>query len=280
MRRHQGWYRDRVLKVPCGSGPNRWDTRLLGNMLTEESANRGLNFLTPGIFELARDRITVAEGAVDPFRLLRNMLSSQPMCFNLFGEPARDLELATALTRALWGNRIARVVNVRFEWAPEPAAEYLNDRTAFDAFIEYETGGGDPGFIGIETKLSEPFSPKRYDGEKYRCWMTADSPWRPGADVAATRHNQLWRNHLLAWSLLRHPRSEYTQGGVTVVYHPEDRRCRSVTEGYKALLRDDSTFAAFDLNEIVSAWKPLAGDWLRDFERRYLALDESAVVGP
>ena len=280
MRRHQAWYRDRAHKVPCGTGPNLWDTRILGNMLTEESANKGLNFFTPGIVELAKNRIAKEEGAVEPFRLLRNMLSSQPMCFNLFGEPARDLELATALTRALWGNRIARVVNVRFEWAPEPAAEYLNDRTAFDAFIEYETADGNPGFIGIETKLSEPFSPKRYDGQKYRCWMTADSPWRPGADVAATRHNQLWRNHLLAWSLLRHPQSKYTQGGVTVVYHPEDRRCRSVIEGYKALLRDDSTFAAFDLNEIVSAWKPLAGDWLRDFERRYLALDESAVVGP
>ena len=256
-------------------------------MLTEESANKGLNFLTPGIFELAKNRIAKEEGAVEPFRLLRNMLSSQPMCFNLFGEPARDLELATALARALWGNRIARVVNVRFEWAPDRENEraperekkYLNDRTAFDVFIEYETADGNLGFIGIETKLSEPFSPKRYDGQKYRCWMTADSPWRPGADVAATRHNQLWRNHLLAWSLLRYPRSEYTQGGVTVVHHPEDRRCRSVIEGYKALLRDDSTFAAFDLDEIVSAWKPLAGDWLRDFERRYLAFGESAAVG-
>ena len=277
MRRHQGWYRDRVLRVPYGTGPNRWDTRLLGNMLTEESANRGLNFLTPGIFELAEKRIGKASGTVEPFRLSRNMLSSQPMCFNLFGEPARDLELATALARTLWGNHIARVNKVCFEWAPEPAEEYLRDRTAFDAFIEFEITDGGLGFIGIETKLSEPFSPTRYDGEKYRRWMTAGSPWRPEADVAATRHNQLWRNHLLAWSLLQHPQPKYAQGSVTVVYHPEDHRCRSVIEGYKAVLRDDSTFSAFDLKEVVSAWNQLAGDWLREFERRYLALDESAA---
>ncbi len=52
-------------------------------MLTGESANAGLNFLTPGIFALAKRRIEEGRGVVEPFRLLRNMLSSQPMCFNL-----------------------------------------------------------------------------------------------------------------------------------------------------------------------------------------------------
>ena len=28
---------------------------------------------------------------VEPFRLMHNMLSSQPMCFNLFGELTLDL---------------------------------------------------------------------------------------------------------------------------------------------------------------------------------------------
>ena len=70
------------------------------------------------------------------------------------------------------------MTEVRFEWAPAPASEYLNDRTTFDAFIEYETEGGRVGFIGIETKLCEPFSPREYDREEYRRWMTEDAPWR------------------------------------------------------------------------------------------------------
>ena len=85
MRRHQGWYRDHVLGVPYGRGPNRRQGKPLGNMLTKASAELGLNFLTWGIFEVAKRRIDKGTGAVDPYRLLHNMLSSQPMCFNLFG---------------------------------------------------------------------------------------------------------------------------------------------------------------------------------------------------
>lgn len=61
-----------------------------------------------------------------------------------------------------------------------------------------------------------------------------------------------------------------------MVYHPEDRRCRDVIAGYRALLRDAATFSSFDLAQVVSAWKPLAGRWLTEFEQRYLALEVSA----
>ena len=40
---------------------------------------------------------------------------------------------------------MARVTEVRLEWAPDPKEEYLDDRTAFDAFIEYEMEGGEKG---------------------------------------------------------------------------------------------------------------------------------------
>ena len=169
------------------------------------------------------------------------------------------------------------MTSVCFEWAPEPRAEYLNDNTAFDAFIEYETNGGQMGFIGIETKLSEPFSEEEYDKDEYRRWMTEDSPWRLNArdEVSKTRHNQLWRDHLLAWAMLRHADSKYAEGRLAVVYHPGDHRCEEVIEGYRGLLHDDSTFSAFDLATMVAAWKPLAGEWLSRFEQRYLALENS-----
>lgn len=276
LRRHQGWYRDRVLQVPYGTGPQPGDDRPLGNMLAREAAEAGLNFLNREIFELARKRIENKTGTVDAFRLLRNMLSSQPMCFNLFGGLALDLDVATGLARALWGRHIDRVRRVCFEWAPEPAKDYLADRTAFDAFIEYEMPGGDVGFIGIETKLSEPFSRVVYEGSGYRRWMTGNHPWRPGAHVAALPHNQLWRGHLLAWSMLKRCRPRYARGEFAVVFHPQDERCRKTIAGYRDLLLDDATFSSFDLSEIAAAWAPLAGPWLQEFERRYLALDLSS----
>ena len=275
MRLHQSWYRDRVLRVPYGTGPGRSDKTFYGNMLTEESANAGLNFLSPGIFELAKQR-TEGPGA-EPLRLLRNMLSSQPMCFNLFGALALDLGNAANLVQALWGISASHVTCIRFEWAPEPAAEHLDDKTAFDALIEYETDGGRMGFIGIKTKLSEPFSLKKYDRKEYRRWMTEDAPWRTdaGGQVSRTRHNQLWRDHLLAWAMLRHPDSKYAEGRLTVVYHPKDRHCRNVIDGHCGLLRDKATFSAFDLATVVAAWKPLAEEWLSRFEQRYLTLEIS-----
>ena len=276
MRWHQSWYRAHVLKVPYGVGPHRTSRKLYGNMLNDQSAEAGLNFLTPGIFELAKNRVNEGVGTVEPFRLMHNMLSSQPMSFNLFGELALDLTIATRLAHSLWGERVARVTGVGFEWAPEPSTEYLNDRTAFDAFIEYVTKDDKNGFIGIETKLSEPFSPSRHDKPEYRRWMKQDCPWRTDAreDVARSKYNQLWRDHLLAWSLLRHPQSKYAEGCLTVVYHPEDRHCRDVVAGYHALLQDEMTFSSLDLGQVVSAWKPLAEHWLLEFEQRYLALRE------
>ena len=157
MRLHQSWYRHEVLCVPYGSGPNPSSTTPYGNMLDGESAEQGLNFLSPGIHSLAKERIAEAHGAVASFRLLRNMLTSQAMCFNLFGELALDLELATVLARSLWGDHVVDVTSVRFEWAPSPRGDYLDDRTAFDAVIEYEAADGQRGFIGVETKLTEPF---------------------------------------------------------------------------------------------------------------------------
>lgn len=276
MRLHQSWYRDRVLGVPFGTGPWVSSTTRYGNMLAEESANAGLNFLTPGIYALAKQRIAEGRGAVEPFRLLRNMLSSQPMCFNLLGELALDHDNAIELVRSLWRTG-ASVTDVRFEWAPKPASSYLNDRTAFDAFIEYETNDGRMGFIGIETKLSEPFSRKEYDRDEYRRWMMEDSPWRldAGDKVSNTRHNQLWRDHLLAWAMLRQSDSKYAEGRLTVLFHPRDYRCREAVEGYRRLLRDDATFSAFDLATVVAAWKPLADEWVSKFEQRYLALENS-----
>lgn len=281
MRRHQSWYRSEVLRLPFGTGPTRGATSCFGNMLQSKDGEAGRNFLTPGIFAVAERRLAQGAGAVEPFRLKHNMLSSQPMCFNLFGPLVDDLALATLLARALWGAHISRVTRVEIELAPRPKGEYLDDNTAFDAFVEYEIVGGGLGFVGIETKLTEPFSPRRTDKPTYRRWMTADSPWRSDAAglVDHEDHNQLWRDHLLAWAMLRHPNSPYRRGALAVVFHPDDTRCLSVLEGYRSLLQDQSTLTTHTLGAVVDAWRPLAGgaSWLDAFHQRYVDLAGSAA---
>ena len=280
MQRHQSWYRDQVLDVSYGES-GRKDTRHThyGHMLTKESADAGLNFLTPDLFEKVKERFPK-----ESTRLWRNMLSSQPMCFNLFGQLKCDYKLATDLANALWGEQehIAEVTNVCFEWKPEPAEKYLADGTAFDVFIEYRTVDGQNGFVGIETKLTEPFTKEPYDNPKYQEWKEKENPWKAEAaydEIFRPERNQLARDHLLAWALLHQPDPEYTEGRLVVIYHPQDDHCGSTIERYRALLRDEamSSFSSVDLREIVSKWKPRAGEasWLSKFEERYLALEKS-----
>ncbi len=285
MRLHQSWWRAQVLKVPFGLGPQASSTSRYGNMLRREEAEIGKNFLTDEIFAVAKARLAEGRGAVEPFRLLHNLLTSQAMCFNLFGPLAVNAERATRLVKSLLGaDEVARVSRVAIEWAPDPAASYLGDRTAFDAVVEYERPDGSRALLGIETKLTDSFSQKAYDGEKYRRWMrSVRSPFRPDAasKLATPRFNQVWRNHLLAIAVRDHAQSRYAAARSIVLHHPLDADARSVLASYRELLvAGDETFAAWTLDEVVrafaSAATPDEAGWLADLQRRYLDLDVSA----
>ncbi len=281
MRCHQSWYRARRLGVPCGTGPQRNSTSPYGNMLRPKDAERGLNFLTPDIFQVARQRLAEGTGTVEPFRLLHNMLSSQPMCFNLFGPLVDDHDLARRVLQELVSDDVAEVTQVALEFAPQPASEYLDDRTAFDAFIAYRRADGELSFVGIETKLTEPFSQKTPDTPAYRRWSDRpDSPWLATArpELAEIRHNQLWRDHLLAVAMNLHPASPYAGGYLMLVRHPGDSECAQVVKGYQKLLKpDDRSFIDCPLDRLMDVVESAVGNddqrqWLAAFNARYLDL--------
>ena len=198
-RRLQSWYRETVLHVPPGRNATG---RLLGSMLPREAVARepGLNFLDAGIASYVAERIPAVRamgGTINPDRVWRNMLSSMPLCFNLFGY-LRQHPVATARTlrRALKLD-IDEIECIDVEWAPEPAA-HLGDRTAFDAFVAYRRADGGRGFLGVETKYTELFSQREYDTEAYRR-LTSDpaSGFRAGAAgrLLGSRTNQLCGTH-------------------------------------------------------------------------------------
>lgn len=283
MRRHQSWYRADVLGVPCGVGPRSGSKNSFGNMLRAEDGARGLNFLSASAFQVAKARIAQGHGAVESFRLLNNMLSSMPLCFNLFGPLALDLGLAKCLLGPLLPGELAEVTRVLLEFSPTPAGEYLADRTAFDAFVEYRRPDGRLAAVGIETKLTEPFSQKLYDRSEYRRWM-AGGPWLASAvdRVQRMEHNQLWRDHLLAIAMRDHPDSPYAEVRLAVVHHPLDAACVEVLDGYASLLKPgDRTLLRWPMDALVRGFMAAARDagsqeWLAAFELRYLALGRSA----
>src|SRR4051794_12990890 len=92
MRFHQSWYRRHVLDLPAG--PNEAARgQLYGNMLRQDDGSRGFNFLSEPIYRCAEARLAQNRGAVEARRLRNNLLSSQPMCFNLFAPLKFDLRL-------------------------------------------------------------------------------------------------------------------------------------------------------------------------------------------
>jgi hypothetical protein len=285
LRRHQSWYRASVLGVPCGVGPRPNSTKRYGNMLTPADGARGLNFLTPAAHAAAKARVAAGGGAVEAFRLSNNLLSSMPMCFNLFGPLQADLTLATRLVEALLPGEVSQVTAVHLEYAPSPASDYLDDRTAFDAFIEYRRPDGALAALGVETKLTEPFSQKHYDRPEYRRWMRGNrSPWLPTSrgQVDAIPHNQLWRDHLLAIAVRDRGGSPYASSRLLLLRHPEDQSCASVVADYRVLLKpDDDTFLDRTLDDLMNRWEAAAAgtpqlSWMHEFRRRYLDLHLSA----
>jgi hypothetical protein len=289
MRFHQSWHRATVLQVPYGVGPGKRSKKPYGNMLTDEDAERGLNFLSQEIFKQAKRRVAESHGAVEGFRLMHNTLSSQPMCFNLFGLMVEDLGAATAFWKRVLPGEVKRVIRVEFELAPEPARDYMGDRTAFDAFVEYERVSGGTAFIGIEVKLTEPFSQApsdARDGDRlYNRWFEHEkAPWVPTAlkEFRNPKHHQLFRDHMLAFALAQHPPGKYVHGRLVLVRHPEDKKCAEVVKGYQGLLKDgDDTFLDMPLDKLLGLWsqEKLTGEWaewMAGFRQRYMDLAASA----
>ena len=280
MRRHQSWWRHTRLGVGWGNDDRG---NPYGNYLTQDDAVEGKNFLTPDIHRAALDRISAGAG-VEPFRCTRNLLSSQPMAFNLFGPLQLDPNLAALLLDPLLPGGVS-AATVAIEWAP-PKALHLNDATSFDVAVRYRTRMGEAAIAGIETKLTEPFSQRRYGHEDhhtetYRAVGQRSSVWLdPMADsLSDKRWNQIWRNHLLVESVRQSEPG--LKGSEIVVHHPLDTRCAESIAGYVAhLAAPDETFGALTLDTIVTTWTGLVTSdidrqWLADFSDRYVNLELS-----
>lgn len=120
------------------------------------------NFLTEYAFNYAKDRVTNRHKyeTIESDRLFNNLLSSQPMAFNLFCPLKQMLEMcpevaSKVIRAALPDYPIHKVTEVDLEFIPENYEKLTGDKSAMDAIIRFEDEEGKDGFIAIETKYSE-----------------------------------------------------------------------------------------------------------------------------
>ena len=281
----QSWYRETVLEASPGAD-QRGITR--ASMLRKEDVekNRALNFLDDGIASYAVDRaeqVQAEGGTLDYDRLMRNMLSSMPLCFNLFGYLRRHPAEAAKGLAAVLDLDIAEILDVVVEWAPNPDA-HLGDRTAFDAFVRYRSSDGRRAFLGVETKYTERFSPERYESPRYDA-VTQDpkSGFKAGAEkvLVESPTNQLWRNALLAHSLRL--TDEFDDGHVVVLSCEGDKNAESAIKGLEEQLDEPSSLLrAVTYEKLISRLSDDAAlhSWAGKFQRRYLDLSPVMTSSP
>jgi hypothetical protein len=276
-RRQSRWREARGYPIGIHKG------RPLGSRLAMPEAEEKLwNFLTPAIGELVR-REYLANRSAPPRqqalyrhpRLLDDLLSSQPLAFNLFGELALELSSASAAARRLWPGRVDRVTRIEFEWSPGRCnPRYLNNRTAADIAIFHTTPGGGSGVIFIETKYHEDLRDKDRTLKPRYLEVALESGAFLNHAVETLQSGslqQLWLDHLLVLALRR---ADKLNTVLFVLAYPEiNERCREAVPAYRAKLdaNQPPTFEARTLEEIVSVLEE-DGDakWARQFRERYL----------
>ena len=211
------------------------------------SAERDLsNFLTDTIRGVVRETLGAESTAREcklfsAPRIYEDLLSSQPLCFNLFGEMKADLGVATAWARHLWPVRVDRVTRLEFEYSPgrrEP--RYLGNRTAFDVYLEHTVPGGGEGFIGIEVKYHEGFEVDAAENRGRVLDVARASGVFSDEAISALQVpplQQVWFDHLLALSMLEAEADRWGTNGLFVFLHPvANEACYRVIGDYERTL--------------------------------------------
>ncbi len=254
------WRQDREL--PIGSYVVAGRRKKLGSRISPTAAKAGANFLLPAIAWLVRRELAYREPAalIDEGRLYGNLLSSMPLCFNLFGLLKLDLAFASRVLGELFPDLAsAKVHTVLFEHSPgrgDPAL--TGDHSAFDVFLRYETPAGRKGFVAIEMKYSEscqepvPAIRPRYDDLAEVSGLFVD-PMKPA--LRTNPCQQLFREHLLAQAMLM--RGDVDEGRFLVIAPKFNTLVANAVTTYQAELKpageDQVGFAAVTLEDTIVA---------------------------
>lgn len=210
-------------------------------------------------------------------RIYNNLLSSQPLCFNLFAELKHDLPLASAVIADLTRKPVVRATRLEFEHSPGRGnLRYTGDRSAFDVYIEYTLPAGERGFLGVEVKYHENLAGgddrhrPRYDeiADEMGCFNPHTLPLLRQPPL-----EQIWRDHLLAGAL-QHA-DDFDEGAFVFLYPEGNQACASAVARYGDCLIDHATFRVWTLEGVVSVLvRHTSAAWVDRFANRYLNFDK------
>lgn len=259
MRLHQGWWRTNVLSEEPGRHP-KIETERICNTITKGETSKK-NFLTDScissVEQTLTDRKEQESGLMEQDRLFNNLLSSQPLCFNFFGELNADKTFGLYVLKTFYPT-LTKLRRVIFEYAP--IEKYTKDNSAFDIAFEVEKDD-EIGLIGWECKYTDTFSATEYDKLSYRELFSKSVSFIADFDeLKKSKTNQLFRNQLIAEGLLQNKKYSFVYTGLFCFQ--DDISAIETANGFQNLLsKENSNFKIVTYSDFIRNVQTLNIDW-------------------
>ena len=215
-----------------------------GNYLTISDAQNGNNFYNGfDIFSAVKDYRKFNND------LYQNMLRSEHIPFNLFIPLNANKTYSQNVFNEILNGKIKSINLQKIEYAPRPIRNYLNDKTSFDAYIEYTSNDGKNGIVGIETKYTE-LSYKIGKKEKtemddlesiYYIITNRSNAYKDESipKLKEDDYRQIWRNHLLGESILLKDPDKFHSFTSITFYPGKNEHFQKVSKEYKSFLKKE-----------------------------------------
>ena len=272
MRLHQGWWRTNILIEEPGQHPILMDSTICNTILNGDKTEN--NFLTPNAIKAVKEtlngRTKGSSGKVEEGRLFNNLLSSQPLCFNFFGELYANHSLGLEVLKTFYDD-ITKLVNVIFEF--NSIENYTKDRSAFDIAFEVEAGER-KGLIGLECKYTDTFSFKPKESEIHygdignKNYETYFKIFNQSKDtfsndyfdyVRSKDFNQLFRNQLIGETLLQNKKYDFVRTGL--FYYQNDENANIIANKFKKMLSSPDSFKLITYSDFIGNVQRLELNW-------------------
>ena len=281
-RLHQARWRERE-GHPIGSQPYAprpgVDARPVGSRIPLAYArDTGANFTTAAALEAVKARAAIVEReqSIDHQGLWADLLSSEALAFNLFGNLADDPSRAERLVHAWFADAPGRVVEVRFLHSPGRLQEqWLNSLRQFDAAFVLSREDGSRGIVAVDVTYHERLkmeTPKPGNLWRLREVHERSAAFRPEAFERVKGRSDvwsLWLEHLLLLSMLQHPGGAWTWGRYVTVHAADNVEMAERSERYGGLLADATTFRSTTLEDVLGTGA-LPSPAVRALRDRYL----------
>jgi len=273
--------------------------------MDNKSASIGKNFFDGfNIFETVKKRYPMdLITSKKKTEVYSDMLRSEHIPFNLFVPLKRNLEYCKNILNEFFDNTIESIndiayingeENIKIEFAPSPKKEYLNDGTSFDTYIEYVNKDGAIGLIGIEVKytegeekltsgsreeknLNDPLSKYYEISDKSGLYENGYSNIPKNNILKRDLYRQIWRNQLLAESMLMKNNSPFAYASLLLIYPQQNSHFSNVGEEYMKMLNNKNKFILLTYEQYLDSCKNFCPNdsyrkWLDYLRKRYIEI--------